>query len=143
VPRLLPHLTLFCASGLAVAFGASTLAPAINWVAPMFTKDNFLSMTARGAKASFPNNNEVEVVDLNLTTYSGDAAKKIETVIISPAATVLPKQELARGEVGVKVVRDDFEATGTHWTYDHGEKKVSLTGNVRIVFNAEIKSILK
>ncbi len=141
--RFLPQFSLFCACGIAVALGASTLAPAINWVAPLFTKDNFHSMTLRGAKASFPNSNQVDVVDLNLTAYSGDAAKRIETVILAPAATFLPKQNLARGESGVRVIRDDLEATGTHWIYDHAEKKVSLTGNVRIVFNAEIKGILK
>lgn len=125
------------------ASAASTLAPAINWVAPLFTKDNFHSMTLRGAKASFPSPNEVEVMDLDLTVFSGDAAKKVETVIRSPAATFLPKQNLARGEVGVRVIRDDLEASGIHWVYDHAQKKVSLHGRVRIVFNAEFKGLLK
>lgn len=100
-------------------------------------------MTLRGAKASFPLTDQVDVVDLNLTIYSGDATNQVETVILSPAATFLPKQNLARGEAGVRVIRDDLEATGIHWTYDHAQKKVSLTGRVRIVFNAEFKSLLK
>lgn len=128
----------------ASAYGAApALAPAINWVAPLFTKDNFHSMTVRGARASFPSANEVDVVDLDLTVFSGDAAKSVETVIRSPAATFLPKENLARGEVGVRVIRDDLEASGIHWVYDHAEKKVSLTGRVRIVFNAEFKGLLK
>jgi hypothetical protein len=132
---------------LGVALTASgappALAPAINWVAPLFTKDNFHSMTVRGARASFPSANEVDVTDLDLTVFSGDAAKKVETVIRSPAATFLPKENRARGEVGVRVVRDDLEAAGIHWIYDHAQKKVSLTGRVRIVFNAEFKGLLK
>jgi lipopolysaccharide export system protein LptC len=143
VPSLLRFLGLLTCAGLLAANAASTLAPAINWVAPLFTKDNFRSMTVRGAKASFPSTSEVEVVDLDLTVFSGDAAKKIETVIRSPAATFLPKQNLARGEVGVRVVRDDLEASGIHWVYDHAQKKVSLHGRVRIVFNAEFKGLLK
>ncbi|MEO6874868.1 MAG: LPS export ABC transporter periplasmic protein LptC [Opitutaceae bacterium] len=134
---------LFTACGLIGAGAASTLAPAINWVAPLFTKDNFHSMTVRGARASFPSSDEVKVEQLNLTVYSGDAAKKIETVIVSPAATFLPRKNYASGETGVQVTRDDIEASGIHWTYDHAEKKVSLTGHVRIVFNAELKGILK
>ena len=100
-------------------------------------------MTVRGARASFPSANEVDVVDLDLTVFSGDAAKSVETVIRSPAATFLPKENLARGDVGVRVIRDDLEASGIHWVYDHAEKKVSLTGRVRIVFNAEFKGLLK
>ena len=143
VQRLLRPLCLLACCGLTATGGASTLAPAINWVAPLFTKDNFHSMTLRGAKASFPTSSEVEVVDLNLTVFSGDAAKKIETVILSTAATFFPKQNLVRGEAGVRVLRDDLEAAGTHWIYDHAQKKVSLTGRVRIVFNAEFKNLLK
>ena len=143
VKRFLRPLCLLACCGFTGAFGAETLAPAINWVAPLFTKDNFRSLTVRGARASFPSKNEVEVVDLNLTVFSGDAAKKVETVIHAPAATFLPRENLARGETGVRVVRDDLEASGIHWTYDHAQKKVSLRGQVRIVFNAEFKDILK
>ena len=143
VQRFLRFLALLvcCAAWLSAA--PPTLAPALNWVAPLFTKDNFRSMTVRGAKASFPTANEVEVTDLDLTVFSGDAAKKVETVIRSPAATFLPKENRARGEAGVQVIRDDLEASGIHWVYDHAQKKVSLTGRVRIVFNAEFKGILK
>ena len=141
--RLLRPLCLLACCGFTVAVGAETLAPAIQWVAPLFTKDNFRSMTARGARASFPSNNEVAVVDLSLTVFSGDAAGKVETVILAPAATFLPRESLARGETGVRVIRDDLEASGVHWTYNHAQKKVSLTGRVRIVFNAEFKNLLK
>jgi hypothetical protein len=143
VHRLFRPLCLLACCGLTGAVGAATLAPAINWVAPLFTKDNYRSMTARGAKASFPTSDEVAVVELDLTIYSGDATKKVETVIRAPSAMFLPRKNLASGETGVHVIRDDLEASGTHWTYDHAQKKVSLTGKVRIVFNAEFKSILK
>jgi hypothetical protein len=100
-------------------------------------------MTLRGAKASFPSSGEIEVVDLTLTVFSGDAAGRTETVMLSPAATFLPKQNLARGDAGVRVIRDDLEASGIHWIYDHAQKKVSLRGQVRIVFNAGFKDLLK
>ena len=141
--RLRCFFCLLLGCGLTGSVGFAALAPAINWVAPLFTKENFHSMTLRGAKASFPLNDQVDVVDLNLTVFSGDATNRVETVILSPAATFLPKQNLARGETGVRVIRDDLEASGIHWVYDHAQKKVSLTGRVRIVFNAEFKSLLK
>lgn len=136
-------LCLLACCGLTCAGGPAPLAPALNWVAPLFTKDNHRSMTLRGAKASFPTTSEVEVVDLNLMVFSGDALNRVETILLSPAATFLPRQNLARGDAGVRVIRDDLEAAGLHWTYDHAQKKVSLHGRVRIVFNAEINGLLK
>jgi len=143
VKRLLRPLCLFACCGFTGAVAAETLAPAINWVAPLFTKDNFRSMTVRGARASFPSNNEVAVLDLSLTVFSGDATSKVETVILASTATFLPRESLARGETGVRVIRDDLEAAGDHWSYHHAQKKVSLTGRVRIVFNAEFTNLLK
>ena len=135
-------LSLLVCCTVPAAIAAAPLA--VNWSSNIFTKDNYRSMSVRGAKASFPSSNsEVEVVDFDLTVFSGDAARKIETVIRAPAATFLPRQNLARGETGVRLIRDDLEASGVHWTYDHAQKKVSLTGRVQIVFNAEFKNLLK
>ena len=109
----------------------------------LFTRENFHSMTLRGARATFPSVHQVNVVDLNLTVFSSDATNRVETIILSTAATFIPKESLARGDHGVRLIRDDLEATGQQWTYDHAQKKVSLQGRVRIVFNAEIKNLLK
>jgi hypothetical protein len=143
VKRFFRSLCLLACCSLTGSFAAESLAPAINWVAPLFTKDNYRSLTARGARASFPSSNQVEVVNLDLTVFSGDASAKVETVIRAPAATFLPRESLARGETGVRVLRDDLEASGVQWSYNHAQKKVSLTGRVRIVFNAEFKNLLK
>jgi hypothetical protein len=35
------------------------------------------------------------------------------------------------------------EATGTRWMYWQTEKKISLDGNVKVVFQAELKDLLK
>ena len=83
------------------------------------------------------------VVNLNLTFFSGDAATTVETIILSPAATFLPEAKLAHGEESVRFIRDDVEASGTRWVYNHGEIKISLDGDVRVTFRAELKDILK
>jgi lipopolysaccharide export system protein LptC len=119
------------------------MAPAINWMSALFTRENYRSMTLRGSKASFPATGEINVVNLSLTAFSGDATNRVETVILSTAATVLIKEELARGDQGMRLIRDNLEATGTRWTYDHAHKKVSLHERVRIVFNAELKHLIK
>lgn len=119
------------------------LAPAKNWVLPIFTKDGRRSMTARGSEARVTSEHQIDVVDLNLTLFKSNSNDLVETIILSPAATFLPNDNLARGEKTMRFIRDDLEATGTRWVYNHAGKKVSLDGRVRIVINAEFKELLQ
>jgi hypothetical protein len=131
---LWPHLTRAAGSG----------PPATNWVLPIFTdKEGYRSLTARGSEVRQIEKDRITVTDLSITVFSGDASARVETVFLSPLATFLTKANQATGDKFVRVVRDDLEATGTRWTYDHARKHVTLAGDVRIVFNAEVKDLLK
>lgn len=119
-------------------------APAKNWVLPLFTdKEGFRSMTLRGSEARAVGSDRVEVVDLSITVFSGDATAHVDTMLLSPQASFFQADKQARGGQSVRVIRDDLEAVGTRWVYDHGQKRVSLDGGVRIVFQAELKDLLK
>ncbi len=118
--------------------------PAKNWVLPLFTaKDGFRSMTLRGSEVRPLGTTRIEVTDLNITVFSGDAAAHVETILLSPAAVFLPKEKRATGEKSVRLIHDDIEVTGEGWTYDHEAKKVSLARHVRVVFSAQLNDILK
>ena len=118
--------------------------PAKNWVLPLFTaKDGFRSMTLRGSEVRPLGTTRIEVTDLNITVFSGDAAAHVETILLSPAAVFLPKEKRATGEKSVRLIHDDIEVTGEGWTYDHEAKKVSLDRHVRVVFSAQLNDILK
>lgn len=129
--------------GACFAAGGEITAPALNWVLPVFTKEGFRSMTARGAEARVTGDHQFEVIDLNLTMFSGDAAARVENIILSPAATFLSQARIARGDKYVRFIGDEVEATGMHWVYLRNEKKISLDGAVRVTFNAELKNLLK
>ena len=119
------------------------MAPAYNWVLPIFTdKEGFRSMTLRGSEVR-PQNGNVEVTDLSITIFSGDAAAQIDSMLLSPEARFYPKENRATGAKAVRYIRDDVEVTGFGWTYDHKTKKVSLQQNVRVTFRAQLQDILK
>jgi hypothetical protein len=128
---------------LASAFAAELTAPAKNWILPLFTKEGYRSVTARGSEARISGSREFEVKNLNLTFFSEDPAMTVETVILSPAATFLPDEKKAHGENHVRFIRDDVEASGTRWIYWHADKKISLDGDVRVTFHAELKDLLR
>ena len=123
---------------------ATTAAPpAFNWVLPIFSdKEGFRSMTLRGSEVR-PIGRSIEVTDLSITIFSGDAATQVDSMLLSPSAVFLPKENRAGGEKSVRFIRDDFEVTGVGWTYDHTAKKVSLQQNVRVTFRAQLNDILK
>ncbi|HVW19996.1 MAG TPA: hypothetical protein VG838_12545 [Opitutaceae bacterium] len=110
---------------------------------PVFTKEGYRSLLVRASEMRFISQDRVDTTGLNLSVFTGDATERIETILLSPEATFLRNENVARGEKSVRFIRDDFEASGTRWVYNHGEKRISLDGNVRVVFHAELKDILK
>ena len=136
-------LSPFARAQAPVAATASGAAPAINWVLPLFTdKEGHRSMTLRGSEVR-PLGKSIGVTDLSITIFSGDAHAQVDTILLSPEAVFSPRENLARGDKAVRLIRDDVEVTGTGWSYDHAAKKVSLQQNVRVTFRAQLNDILK
>ncbi len=129
------------------AFAASTQVssekPIINFRLPTFTADGHRSWLVRGSEARFANKDQIEIKDLTLSIFSEKGDDKVETMILSPTARVLPAESVITGEGTIRVINDEFEATGSAWRYDHKAKRVSIAKNVRVVFNAELKDFLK
>ncbi len=138
--RLILLLALLAAP---VAGFAQITAPAYNWKLPVFTDEGYYTMLARGSRAQMVSDSQFEIEDLNLTMFSGDAAARVENVILSPSATFLPGAKTARGEKSVRFIGDGVEASGTRWIYFHDLKKISLDGSVTVIFQAELKSLLQ
>jgi hypothetical protein len=117
---------------------------------PGFSKEGYRTMTVRGAEARY-NGNQVDVVGLNATTFSGDAANTVDGVLLSPTAVFLPKERVMHGAQSVRFIsfnpRDsseaEIEASGTRWAYHHANRRILLDGDVRVVFRAELKDLLK
>jgi hypothetical protein len=125
------------------ALCAWAAAPAENWVVRTFTdKEGYLTAIFRGTEVR-PEGKNISVTDLNITILSGDAASRVETILLAPVATFYPKENRATGDKSVRIVRDDLEATGQAWEYDQAAKRVVIEGDVRIVFNAELKDLIK
>ncbi|MSU65086.1 MAG: hypothetical protein EXS38_03045 [Opitutus sp.] len=137
---------LFASLILAAAFLARgqapepTTAPAVNWVLPLFTdREGYRAMTLRGSSVKPADNGGIAVTDLNITIFSGDAAVRVDTVLLSQYAVFLPKENRAFGDKTVRVIRAEIDVTGEGWTYDQTGKKVSIRENVRVVYRAPLK----
>ncbi|PAW75039.1 MAG: hypothetical protein B9S26_00835 [Opitutia bacterium Tous-C4FEB] len=142
---------LFATTFLPAAEPAQNAAPAApqpivakNWSLPLFTKEGHRSMTLRGTEARTVNPTRIDITDLNITTFAGDAAAKVESILLCrELASFYPDEKLVRGTAEVRLMRDDLEITGEQWIYDHGAKKVSIARNTRITFKAQLPDLLK
>jgi len=144
--KLLPLIVAGLAAAVSQAQSPGpTAAPtAKNWVLPIFSdKEGFRSMTLRGSAVQPVGADRIDVTDLNITLFTGDAAARVDSVLLSQAASFFPKTKLASGEKSVRLIRDDLEVTGDGWTYDHAAKKITIQHHTRIVFRAQLNDILK
>lgn len=121
----------------------SSEAPILNWRLPSFTPEGFRESLVRGTEARLLADGNVDLTDLTLTLFSRDASNRVETILLSQSARVLSRDRAVTGDGAIRVINDQFEATGLGWRYDHETKKVSLRKNVRVVFRAELTDILQ
>ena len=140
-------LLLPLAAGIA-AFAANTQIssekPVINFRLPNFTPEGNRSWLVRGSEASFAaKDNQIDVKELTLSIFSGKSDGKLITMVLSPSAKVLPNESIVTGESTIRVINDDYEATGIGWRYSHKDKKISIQKKVRVTFRAELKDILQ
>ena len=149
--RRVPSLLLvFFATLLPVLAETSTRvnqqAPIINFSLPTFTNpDGFRDMLIRGSEAWMTDQSSIDVKELSLTVFRGDATNRIDTMILSPSAHVQTHEQVITGESTLRVINlnDGFEATGEGWKYTRKTKTVVLAKKVRVVLRAEFKNLLK
>ncbi|MDO8541264.1 MAG: hypothetical protein Q7S40_12570 [Opitutaceae bacterium] len=123
---------------------ATTTAPAVNWVLPIFTdREGYRSMTLRGSTVRPGAGSSIAVDDLNITIFSAQADPKVDSILLSPSARFFPKENRASGDKSVRFIRDTIEVTGSEWNYDHAAKKVSINRDVRVTFSNQLNDILK
>jgi len=139
----LPLFLLPVAAALAATTQVSSEKPVINFSTTTWTADNHRAWLLRASEAR-RSADQIEVKELTLSIFPGKADdEKVETLILSPTATVRPDEAVVTGKDSIRVINDQFEAAGSDWRYEHKERKVSINQNVRITFRAEMKDILK
>jgi hypothetical protein len=146
VPSLAKKL-LLCLVPAAAALAADTQIsadkPVINFRLPAFTPEGQRAWLVRGSEARFAGENQIDVKELTLSIFSGRPDGKVDTLILSPVAVVHPADAVITGPDTIRVINDQFEASGSDWRYAHTDKRVSIAKHVRVTFRAEFKDFLK
>ncbi len=146
-PVLLLVLLLVLSISVSVSAQSSpevkSSAPVKNFRLPTFNKEGRRTTFLRAGEAVIVSNTRIDVKGMNLTMFTNDDSGRIESVLLSPSATVLTEQKIVNGQESVRFIRDDVEVTGEQWTYLHQQKRVLIENNARVTFRDELKDILK
>lgn len=139
----LPLLAASAAAARADPSGVTVNVPARNWHMSLWTRDGFLSMTLRGSEVRPVGANQIDITDMDITVFSGDPARRVGTILISPSATFLFRERRAYGPGEVRVIDygDGVEITGRLWTYEEQGKKVSIHRGFHIIYRAPFNLI--
>lgn len=136
-------VALFACTVGGLAQDIAVAPPARNWTLPLFTKEGYRQMTLRGDEVRPINSNQVDIIGMNFTVFSGRPDAKVDSVLLSPEASFFINEKIARGHEQVRLVRDDLEVTGRDWTYYYNEKKVLINRNAHVVFHAALPDMLR
>lgn len=138
---------LVCLVPASVALAAntqfSTDKPIVNFRLPVFNAESYRAWMVRGSEGRYLAGNQIGITELTLSIFSGKADEKVDTLILSPNAVVRLDDSIVTGPSALRVISDQFEASGEDWAYSHKDKKILIKKKVRIVLNTEIKDILK
>ncbi len=118
-------------------------APVTNFQVATFTATGRRAWLVRGSKGQYLSQTRLEVTDLMLTVFADDPANNVDSVFVSPEATASLATGQVRGPGRLRLITDDFEATGEDWFYDHRQKKVSIRKDVRVVFHVRLTGVLR
>jgi hypothetical protein len=151
MPRPPVLLVLFLLFLLAAGTGGAATTqvaidkPIVNFRLPRFTPEGNRAWLVRGSEARYLKEGLVDITGLNLSVFNGLADGKVETLILSPSARVVPSEQVVHGADSIRVINDRLDATGLDWrfSYTDQEKKVSISKNVRVVLHTQLKNILQ
>lgn len=149
--RSLPAIALASAVGhfsflIAPAHAAPEVkatAPVKNFRLPTFTEAGHRHVMLVAEEARLPDPARIDLKEMMLTLFTGDASEQIEAMLAAPSATFVPGKLFASGTETVRLERMDLTVTGADWSYDHPAKKVVIQRDAHVIFRSEIGDILK
>lgn len=117
--------------------------PVVNFKIPFFGENGVREWFIQGQEGIYVNENQCDVKELIIRTFSGGAASHLESTMTSPYATILLKENRVFGHDLIKMTAPEYTVTGSEWEWIGLEKKIQIRQNVKIIFNQSLKSILK
>ena len=146
---LLCLLCLFSTVSLQAAGEGLLSTPIKKFRLPTFNQEGFRTSLLEGDEAVLVSEQRIDVKEMHFSVFSGTEESTVETTLLAPLATLQMQSKndfSVSGAGAVRLIRSDVDATGEQWTFEFKEeaqKRLLMKKNVRVVFRAVLKDILK
>ncbi len=109
--------------------------PIKNFRLPMFGDNGYRTWELCGDEGRYITASKIEVCQMKMRVFSGDAASKIENRIESPLATLFVDKNMAIGESPIQILSDTYRIDGERWFWDGKTRTIVVSRNAKVVFN--------
>jgi hypothetical protein len=109
-------------------------APVANFRLPMFGDDGYRTWELFGSQGKYLSADKIEVTDMRLKVYAGDAGGNMEHLLESPKATLLLNKNIAIGEGPIKISSSTYRVDGQRWYWDGRNHSIVVSQNAKVTF---------
>ncbi len=116
--------------------------PVLDFSLPRFGEDGYKIWDLKGSEGYYINAERVDVTDMILCIFSGDASGTVETCIESPKASIFINLSQARSLEPLKINNFSYTIEGKDWIWDGKQNKIIVHQDVHVVFNQQLRKTL-
>ncbi len=139
-------VALLFLGGMAVFAQIKTLAPMEDFVLPKYDDETGYKLWELRGHEAAGYSEDRQIIDINemeLRTFSGNAANIRQVTIKSPLAKIDVKNSTASGPSDIYVAGPGYTVSGKNWQWYDKEKTIEIRKDVEIVFAQEINEFIK
>ena len=114
-------------------------APVRHFRMPRFGKDGYKVWDFSGREGHYISREHIEVIDMTLRVFSGDARGVVETQIKSPEAVLFIQRSYAHSPQQLSIEGIGYHVEGRDWIWDGKQKKIIVQEDVHVVFDQRLQ----
>lgn len=108
--------------------------PVKNFHLPMFGENGYRTWELSGEEGRYLSSEKIQVTQMKLRIFSGDAKSTLENRIESPQAMLFVNKNIAIGEGPIQILNDRYRVDGQRWYWDGKNKSVVVSQKASVVF---------
>ncbi len=129
-----------------IAFGAPKIepdAPVIDFKLPFFAESGYKEWELSGREGRYLGNERLFVLLISIRIFSGKADRSLQSIIISPDATIDMQAKKATGSSALRMRGSNYRISGSDWIWLGKENRIIVRKDARVEFNESLKAILR
>ena len=119
-------------------FSAVSLTPVQDFILPHFGNDGYKEWELRGEEAIYVDRNQINIVEMELNTYSGDLSLSTDLQIHSPKARLYHRENRVQSMEDIFISNKAYTVEGTNWEWEAKRSRFIIQRNVRVIFKASL-----